>query len=41
MDTLILISFFALLSFGVYRLKKHSDKTREQMLKELEEQEEN
>lgn len=41
MDTLILISFFALLSFGVYRLKKHVDKTREQMFKELEEQEEN
>jgi hypothetical protein len=35
MDTLILVLIFTSLAFGVYRLKKHSDQTRKEMMEEL------
>jgi hypothetical protein len=35
MDTLILVFIFTSLAFGVYRLKKHSDQTRKEMMEEL------
>ena len=35
MDTLILVLIFISLVFGAYRLKKHSDKVREEMMNEL------
>ena len=35
MDTLILVLTFTSLAFGVYRLKKHSDQTRKEMMGEL------
>ena len=35
MDTLILVLIFTSLAFGIYRLKKHSDQTRKEMMEEL------
>lgn len=35
MDTLILVLIFVSLALGAYRLKKHSDKVREEMMNEL------
>jgi len=39
MDTLIIISILAIIVYGAYRLKKHSDKVRQQMFDEMEDDE--
>lgn len=36
MDTLILLTIFISLALGFYRLKKHSDKVRKEMIEEME-----
>ena len=35
MDILILVFIFVSLALGVYRLKKHSDQTKKEMMEEL------
>jgi hypothetical protein len=37
METLIISVIFSIMVFGIYLLKKQSDKTRQQMIDEMEE----